>query len=192
MNCPKCNSLMEKVDYETIEVDRCIGCHGIWFDMLEAERLKTFKGSEKIDIGDPKQGKRYNAVEAINGSREQSALNRSLTEQAGDALNGISGLVATINDTNRAIVAGTEDEQAHLQALAAAVERVNELAGRTDASSSATAGSAREFMIMANQLQGLVSQFLLSADGAEAVQQPSVAGRDGDETAAPGSDIDLF
>ncbi len=69
MNCPKCSSLMEKVEYQAIEVDRCTSCHEIWFDMLEAEQLKTIKGSEKIDIGDPKKGKRYNAVEAINCPR---------------------------------------------------------------------------------------------------------------------------
>ncbi|MCK5194738.1 MAG: zf-TFIIB domain-containing protein, partial [Desulfobulbaceae bacterium] len=32
MNCPKCNAMMEKVEYHSIVVDRCTRCKGIWFD----------------------------------------------------------------------------------------------------------------------------------------------------------------
>lgn len=39
-----------------IEVDRCLGCKGIWFDSLEAEQLKAIKGSESLDIGDQETG----------------------------------------------------------------------------------------------------------------------------------------
>jgi Zn-finger nucleic acid-binding protein len=42
---------MEKVTYQNIEVDRCINCKGLWFDMLEREHLDDLKGSEAIDIG---------------------------------------------------------------------------------------------------------------------------------------------
>lgn len=65
MDCPKCSRAMEKVGYQTIEVDRCTGCKGIWFDMLEQEHLKGMKGSEGIDTGDPEVGKKYNKVERI-------------------------------------------------------------------------------------------------------------------------------
>jgi uncharacterized protein len=51
MNCPKCNSVTEKVTYQNIEVDRCTGCKGIWFDLLEHKQLKGMAGSEKIDAG---------------------------------------------------------------------------------------------------------------------------------------------
>jgi len=37
MKCPKCSLSMEKVNYLEIEVDRCTGCEGIWFDALEKE-----------------------------------------------------------------------------------------------------------------------------------------------------------
>ncbi len=66
MNCPKCNSKMEKVEYNAIEVDRCTNCKGIWFDMLEAEQLKEMRGSEKIDIGDPEIGEKYNKIDKVN------------------------------------------------------------------------------------------------------------------------------
>lgn len=49
--CPKCGGNLEKVIYQEIEVDRCCQCRGIWFDSLEAEQLKSLKGSETIDSG---------------------------------------------------------------------------------------------------------------------------------------------
>lgn len=65
MNCPKCTSAMEKVEYQSIEIDRCKSCHGIWLDWLEAEQLKNLKGSEQIDIGEARQGKIYNKIDKI-------------------------------------------------------------------------------------------------------------------------------
>ena len=65
MNCPKCSAAMDKVQYESIEVDRCTDCKGIWFDMLEQEHLKAIEGSEEIDIGDPEVGKQTNIVDQI-------------------------------------------------------------------------------------------------------------------------------
>jgi Zn-finger nucleic acid-binding protein len=65
MRCPKCSAAMDKVQYESIEVDRCTDCKGIWFDMLEQEHLKAIEGSEEIDIGDPEVGKQTNIVDQI-------------------------------------------------------------------------------------------------------------------------------
>jgi Zn-finger nucleic acid-binding protein len=66
MECPKCNSDMEKITYENIEVDRCTNCRGIWFDMLEQEKLKAMEGSQSIDTGDPEVGKKYNEMGKID------------------------------------------------------------------------------------------------------------------------------
>ena len=66
MKCPKCGSDMEKVAYEGIEVDRCTGCRGIWFDMLEHEHLKAIEGSESIDIGDPEVGHDNDMISRID------------------------------------------------------------------------------------------------------------------------------
>ncbi|MCY2931532.1 MAG: zf-TFIIB domain-containing protein [Planctomycetota bacterium] len=67
MNCPKCSHPMEAVTYKTIEVDRCTHCQGIWFDMLEAEHLKTMKGSQAIDTGKGKaHDADYNKVDRID------------------------------------------------------------------------------------------------------------------------------
>lgn len=66
MNCPKCQSEMEKITFADIEVDRCTDCKGIWFDMLEHEKLKEVKGSEAIDTGDPETGKKNNEITKID------------------------------------------------------------------------------------------------------------------------------
>ncbi|MBT8437471.1 MAG: zf-TFIIB domain-containing protein [Gammaproteobacteria bacterium] len=65
MNCPKCFSKFEKVSFDEIEVDRCLGCQGLWFDMLEKEDLVKLKGSEVIDIGDDQVGEEYDVLRAI-------------------------------------------------------------------------------------------------------------------------------
>lgn len=65
MQCPKCSGDMEPLTYEDIEVDRCTTCGGIWFDMLEAEQLRTMSGSEIIDSGDPKIGREYDEMHNV-------------------------------------------------------------------------------------------------------------------------------
>ena len=56
LTCPKCSSPMEKVSYAGVQVDRCVGCQGLWFDAREQEQLKDAKGSEVIDTGSAKPG----------------------------------------------------------------------------------------------------------------------------------------
>ena len=51
MECPKCQARMEVVRFEDTEVDRCVRCGGLWFDVLEQEELKRRPGSEAIDTG---------------------------------------------------------------------------------------------------------------------------------------------
>ncbi len=55
MECPKCHAPMEKVTYQTIEVERCTGCHGLWFDRFEREQLKKIEGAEVIDDETPSE-----------------------------------------------------------------------------------------------------------------------------------------
>jgi len=65
MTCPKCDAEMSQVSYESIEVNRCIRCHGLWFDMLEHEHLKAIAGSEEIDIGDSETGRSFDDLDRI-------------------------------------------------------------------------------------------------------------------------------
>ena len=66
MNCPKCASPMEKILYQSVEVDRCTGCKGIWFDLMEREMLEALEGSEIIDSGDPAVGELHNKIDKID------------------------------------------------------------------------------------------------------------------------------
>ena len=65
MTCPKCKSEMAKVFHESIEINRCTGCEGLWFDMLEEEHLKAIADSEDSVSGDPKVGKSFDNVDRI-------------------------------------------------------------------------------------------------------------------------------
>ena len=77
MNCPKCNAVMEKVTSEGVEVDRCTGCQGIWFDFREQQQLKKVKGAAAgIDVGDPAAGRKMNEVGKINCPRDGVLLTR--------------------------------------------------------------------------------------------------------------------
>ena len=76
MNCPKCNAAMEKVTFESVEVDRCTACKGIWFDFQEQKQLKGIKGSSDIDVGEAAAGKQMNEVGKINCPRDSTLLTR--------------------------------------------------------------------------------------------------------------------
>ena len=66
MDCPKCESIFERVTFNNIEVDRCTHCKGLWFDMLEKEDLTNMAGAESIDIGDDQVGKQFDQLRDIN------------------------------------------------------------------------------------------------------------------------------
>lgn len=76
MNCPKCHAEMEKVGYQSIEIDRCTHCHGMWFDKLEAEHLKELKGAEQIDIGNPQEGQAFNKIDKIHCPRCKAEMGK--------------------------------------------------------------------------------------------------------------------
>lgn len=81
MHCPKCSSPMEPVTYQEIEVDRCTSCKGLWFDNAELKHLKEAKGSESIDIGDPKVGKSFNKLGNINCPSCQAKMLRMVAAE---------------------------------------------------------------------------------------------------------------
>ncbi len=60
---------MAVVRFDEIEIDRCTGCGGLWFDAHERERLKRRKGSAAVDTGDAATGRRNNELGAIDCPR---------------------------------------------------------------------------------------------------------------------------
>jgi Zn-finger nucleic acid-binding protein len=78
MQCPKCQSEMEEHKLSTlsgkVEIDRCSGCRGIWFDIGEAEALKEKWMSDYIDDGDRTLGAKNNAIRDIDCPRCGKAM----------------------------------------------------------------------------------------------------------------------
>ena len=65
MQCPKCQSAMEKVPTQDGVVDRCVACKGLWFDMLEHEDLKAY--AKMLDVGSDEQGQVHNKIDRMAG-----------------------------------------------------------------------------------------------------------------------------
>ena len=63
MHCPKCDSAMAPVAYESSTVHRCTHCAGLWFEPLDHELLKD--AAAEIDTGDAEVGAGYNRVDRI-------------------------------------------------------------------------------------------------------------------------------
>lgn len=64
VQCPKCLHLMEAVTTQSGAVERCSGCKGLWFDMLEHVDLKPY--AKQVDIGDEQVGATFNKIDRIN------------------------------------------------------------------------------------------------------------------------------
>jgi Zn-finger nucleic acid-binding protein len=65
MHCPKCEAAFETFLFEGLELDRCSGCQGIWFDADEQQRLMESERAASVDTGSPRTGRKYNAVEGV-------------------------------------------------------------------------------------------------------------------------------
>jgi len=62
MNCPKCQAAMEAATYEGITVDRCTGCKGLWVEAGVRKQLRETKGTESLDSGDVRTGRKMNEI----------------------------------------------------------------------------------------------------------------------------------
>lgn len=56
MRCPKCERAMKPVTFDGIEIDRCVGCGGLWFDLREHDRLADRPNASSLDTGRPAEG----------------------------------------------------------------------------------------------------------------------------------------
>ena len=44
MKCPKCGESLAEETFQSIVIDRCTGCHGIWLDAGELEQVAAKDG----------------------------------------------------------------------------------------------------------------------------------------------------
>lgn len=66
LTCPKCSAAMEEVTFGQFTVDRCTGCGGLWFDLMEQRHLRGMPGSEQIDNGAPTRADEVNSHTSID------------------------------------------------------------------------------------------------------------------------------
>ena len=71
MNCPKCHAAMDHVRLNGIEIDRCSGCKGLWFDNGELRAMRAISDSEMLDLGLPALGFAFNGQHDIDCPRCQ-------------------------------------------------------------------------------------------------------------------------
>lgn len=64
--CPKCGHGMEEIAHEEVLIDRCTHCKGIWFDDDEHYLLKGKSDGHAVDVGDPKEGWKWDSRQSIN------------------------------------------------------------------------------------------------------------------------------
>lgn len=48
MKCPKCGHDLETVHYESLAIDRCTSCAGVWLDPGELEQLRSLQSSNVL------------------------------------------------------------------------------------------------------------------------------------------------
>ncbi len=81
MRCPKCRADMEQIDYEGTEIDRCVHCNGMWFDVGEIEVMRDKQAAAKIDVGDAKVGKQSNQIDHYDCPRCSGVMTKVVDER---------------------------------------------------------------------------------------------------------------
>jgi len=68
---------MEEVTHEGVTIDRCSFCNGLWFDQDEINQLKASKAGHTLDIGDAKEGWKWDSHADINCPRCGKQMEKS-------------------------------------------------------------------------------------------------------------------
>ena len=84
MRCPKCQNVMEAVEYNGVEVDRCKNCQGIWFDVGESDWLRYKDAAAAIDTGDPLKGRETNEIDQYRCPRCDGGMMRRVDPRRTD------------------------------------------------------------------------------------------------------------
>ena len=93
-----------------------------------------------------------------------------LVDQTGAALDDISEGIMLVDDVLARVAAGSKSQILSLRSLSKAVNAINELAGRNMAMADDTKSSSHEISLRSQQLAGLIKDFKLEVDDAQARQ----------------------
>ena len=80
MQCPKCYGEMDMVTDETVRVERCKDCHGLYFDQLDQGLLDSIGINSAIDTGDEELGAEYNDMVYVDCPKCDKMMDQRSTE----------------------------------------------------------------------------------------------------------------
>lgn len=100
-----------------------------------------------------------NAVVVMTSGSEQAQTGVNQAMQAGASLTNITQSVTTINDMNAQIASAAEEQNAVAEEMNRNIVAINTVAESTAMGAHQTAEASQELARLAEQLQGLVSQF---------------------------------
>lgn len=134
------------------------------------------------------------AVAAMLKGRDKAHKTVEHAQLTGEALEGITSSVGTINDMNSKIAGAIEAQTDNAGRISHTIVSISEISNESANSAGNASKFAHEMSLMAFQLQGLVQQFLLTDNAASAT-----AGSPGDEpavrcneSASVAGDVELF
>jgi len=76
MKCPKCKAPLGKAHMADVEIERCDGCKGLWFDKGEEEKLAHIGVADMLDLGHSSIGAEFNKDEPIFCPKDHTQLVR--------------------------------------------------------------------------------------------------------------------
>ncbi len=76
MQCPKCQTALDPVRVDEVDVDQCSGCQGVWFDALELGPLLDKHEAGVKALLEGERDEALNAQRSVSCPRDQAQLLR--------------------------------------------------------------------------------------------------------------------
>ena len=129
-------------------------------DEVRSLAQRTQKSTEEIaELVTGLQSGTQKVAEVMNNSRALTDSSVALTRKAGEALEGITERVSSIQSMNLQIAAAAEEQSAVAEEISRSVINVRDVSEQSAAASDETAASSVELARLGTQLQTLVSHF---------------------------------
>lgn len=129
-------------------------------DEVRGLAQRTQKSTEEIaELVAGLQSRTQQVAEVMNHSRAITDNSVTLTRQAGEALEGITRRVSSIQAMNLQIAAAAEEQSAVAEEISRSVINVRDVSEQSAAASDETAASSVELARLGGELQQMVSRF---------------------------------
>ncbi|HCT5754273.1 TPA: methyl-accepting chemotaxis protein [Pseudomonas aeruginosa] len=129
-------------------------------DEVRSLAQRTQKSTEEIaELVSGLQNGTQQVADVMNSSRSLTDSSVALTRQAGEALEGITRRVSSIQSMNMQIAAAAEEQSAVAEEISRSVLNVRDVSEQSAAASEQTAASSVELARLGGELQQMVSRF---------------------------------